>query len=79
MVKTLALRNAIRQAIIEGFGNDMVSTKPLPYSILSRIEAVALIIELPSFEDAYYVAEFKTKLANTIYKGLYLYEEGTAN
>jgi N-acetylmuramoyl-L-alanine amidase len=79
MVKTSALRNAIQQAIVEDFGNDMVSTKPLPYSILSRIEAAALIIELPSFEDAYYVAELKTELANTIYKGLYLYEESTAN
>ncbi len=79
MVKTAALRNAIQQAIVEDFGNDMVSIEPLPYSILSRIEAAALIIELPSFEDAYYVAELKTELANTIYKGLYLYEESTAN
>lgn len=79
MAKTAALHDAIRQAIIEDFGDDMVSIKPLPYSILSKIEAAALIIELPSFDDAYYVAELKTELANTIYKGLYLYEEGTAN
>jgi len=77
--KTAALRDAIRQAIIKDFGDDMVSTKPLPYSILSKIEAAALIIELPSFEDAYYIAEFKTELANTIYKGIYLYEENTTN
>jgi len=78
MIKTAALRNALREAIIEDFGNDMVSARPLPYSILSKIESAALIIELPSFKDAYYVAELKTELANTIYKGLYLYEEGTA-
>lgn len=79
MLKTTALSNAIQQAIIEDFGNDMVSVKPLPYSILSRISAAALIIELPSFKDAYYVTELKTELANTIYKGISLYEEGTAN
>ncbi|MEF9437442.1 MAG: N-acetylmuramoyl-L-alanine amidase, partial [Candidatus Mariimomonas ferrooxydans] len=79
MLKTTALRNAMQQAIIEDFGNDMVSVKPLPYSILSKISAAALIIELPSFKDAYYVAELKTKLVNTIYKGISLYEEGTAN
>ncbi len=76
-VKTATLANALRQAIAEDFGDDMVSLKPLPYSILSRIEAAALIVELPSFEDAYYIAELKTELANTLYKGLYLYEEAT--
>lgn len=77
--KSEALSNALRQAITDGFGKDMVSTKPLPYSILSEIEAGTLLIELPSFEDAYYVAEFETEVANTIYKGLYLYEQGTTN
>ncbi len=79
MLKTTALSNAMQQAIIEDFGDDMVSVKPLPYSILSRISAAALIIELPSFKDAYYVTELKTELVNTIYKGISLYEEGTAN
>lgn len=79
MGKTEALRNAIQKALTEDFGDDMVSAKPLPYSILSRIESAALIIELPSFEDTDYTSEFRTELANTIYKGLYLYEEGTTN
>jgi hypothetical protein len=78
MTKTTALGNALQRAIKEDFGDDMVLVKPLPYSILSKIEAAALIIELPSFEDADYTAERKTELANTIYKGIYLYEEDTA-
>ncbi len=79
MVKTAVLRDSIQQAIKENFGNDMVSTKLLPYSILSKIEAAALIIELPSFKETYYPKGFKTELAKTIYKGIYLYEENTAN
>lgn len=79
LAKTAALRNALQQAITEDFGDDMVSIRPLPYSILSKIGAAALIIELPSFENAYYVAEFKTQIANTIYKGIYLYEENAAH
>jgi hypothetical protein len=78
MAKTAALGNALQRAIKEDFGDDIVSIKPLPYSILLKIEAAALIIELPSFEDADYIAEFNTELANTIYKGIYLYEEDTA-
>ncbi len=77
--KTSALSNAIQQTITESFGEDMVSIKPLPYSILSKIEAAALIIELPSFNDADYVSEFKTELAQTIFKGINLYEESTAD
>jgi len=75
MVKTAALSNALQRTIKEDFGDDMASIKPLPYSILSKIEAAALIIELPSFEDADYIDEFETDLTNTIYKGIYLYEE----
>lgn len=79
LTRTAALRDALRQAIIKDFGEDMVSTRPLPYSILSGIEAAALLIELPSFEDAYYIAELNTELANTLYKGLYVYEENTSD
>ncbi len=75
LAKTAALSDAMQKAITENFGSDMVSVKPLPYSILSKIGAAALIIEMPSFDDAYYVAEFKTEIANTIYKGLTIYEE----
>lgn len=79
MVQTAILRTALFKALSEDFGSDMVSSQPLPYSILSKIEGAALIIEMPSFETADYVAEFKTKFANSIYKGLYLYEEKTSN
>jgi hypothetical protein len=75
MTKTAILLNAMQEAIISDFGDDMVVVKPLPYSILSKIEAAALIVELPSFEDAYYIEEFKTEIANTLYKGLYIYYE----
>lgn len=77
--KTESLREAIRKTIVEEFGENMVSAKPLPYSILSKIESAALIIELPSFLDAHYDDEFKNKVANTIYKGINLYEKDTAN
>lgn len=71
------LLDAMKRAIESDFGDDMISVKPLPYSILSKIEAAALMIELPSFEDAYYVEDLRAEMANTIYKGLYLYEEST--
>ncbi len=76
--KTKALRNSLHKAITEHFGDDMVTTQPLPYSILSKVEAAALMIELPSFQDVRYDTKFETEIANTIYKGLYLYEENTA-
>ncbi|HDH04552.1 MAG TPA: N-acetylmuramoyl-L-alanine amidase [Nitrospirae bacterium] len=79
MEKTAALLQAMKEAVISGFGDDMVSIRPLPYSILSKIEAAALIIELPSFEDAYYIEELKAEIADTLYKGLYIYEEIKAN
>jgi hypothetical protein len=77
MRKTAMLLDAMKRAIESDFGDDMISVKPLPYSILSKIEAAALMIELPSFEDAYYVEDLRAEMANTIYKGLYLYEEST--
>ncbi len=75
MKKTVTLLNAMKEAIITRFGVDSVSVQPLPYSLLSKIEAAALMIELPSFEDAYYIEELKTEMADTLYKGLYIYEE----
>ncbi len=77
--KTETLREALQKAITEDFGENMVSAKPLPYTILSKIEAAALIIELPSFVDAHYDDEFKNKVANAIYKGISSYEKGAAN
>jgi hypothetical protein len=75
MNETISLLNAMKEALIADFGDGMVSVRPLPYSILSKVEAAALIIELPSFEDAYYIEELRTEIANTLYKGLYFYEE----
>jgi len=69
------LVSAIKDAILADFGVDMVSVKPLPYGILSKIESAAVIIELPSFDDASYVEDIKTEIANTIYQGFYNYEE----
>jgi len=79
LAKTDALSNVLQRAIKEDLGDDMVSKKPLPYSILSKIEAAALIIELPSLEGIGYTVEFETKLANTVYKGIHLYESKAAN
>jgi N-acetylmuramoyl-L-alanine amidase len=76
--QTQAFTSSLQKAITEDFGDDMVIIRPLPYSILSKIEAAALIIELPSFRDFNYVPELNTEIAKTIYKGLYLYEETTA-
>jgi len=79
MEKTGALQSAIEKAIKEDLGEDMVSIKPLPYSILSKVKAAALIVELPSFEAVDYNEEFRIELTNTIYRGLYLYEKVAAN
>jgi N-acetylmuramoyl-L-alanine amidase len=73
-----ALRISLQKTLKEEFGDEMVTMKPLPYSILSKIDAAALIIELPSFKGVPYDEEFKTTVANTIYRGLYQYEESTA-
>ncbi len=73
--ESVELVRAIKDAILADFGVDMVSVKPLPYGILSRIESAAVIIELPSFDDASYVEDIKSEIANTIYQGFYNYEE----
>jgi hypothetical protein len=57
------------------FGEDMASIQPLPYSIISKTESASLMIELPSFDNAVYAENVKTKMANTLYKGFYIYEE----
>ncbi len=72
---TATLLRAVKEALISHFGQDMVSVRPMPYSMLSRIEAAALMIEFPSFEDAYYIEEFNSEIATALYKGLYIYEE----
>jgi len=74
--RTSALARAIREAIASDLGEEMVTIEPLPYSILSRIEAAAVLVELPSFEDINYTDDFKSRIAKTIYRGLYIYEEG---
>jgi N-acetylmuramoyl-L-alanine amidase len=76
--KMSALRDTLQTVLTEDFGDDTVITKSIPYSILSKIEAASLIIELPSFEDTPYDEKFKTDIANSIYRGLYRYEENTA-
>ncbi len=73
--ETLTLLKAMSEAVIPAFGEDMLSVKPIPYSIISRIEAAALIIELPSYEYASYVEEYNSKIANVIYKGMNNYED----
>jgi N-acetylmuramoyl-L-alanine amidase len=73
--KTITLLNAMKEAITVEFGEDMVSIQPLPYSILSKTESASLMIELPSFDNVVYAENVKTKMANTLYKGLYIYEE----
>ena len=73
--KTMTLARAMDQAARTEFGDDMVMMKSLPYSMLSKIEAAALLVELPSFESHQYDEKFKVKMANTLRKGFYIYEE----
>ncbi|MBI5664241.1 MAG: N-acetylmuramoyl-L-alanine amidase [Nitrospirae bacterium] len=73
--ETLTLLKAMSEAIIPELGEDMLSVKPGPYSIVSGTGASALIIELPSYEYASYDEEYKSKIANIIYNGLNIYEE----
>jgi len=75
MQKTITLLNAMKEAITVEFGEDMVLVQPLPYSIISKTESASLMIELPFFDNAVYAEKVKTKMANTLYKGLYIYEE----
>lgn len=73
--ETIALFKALSKAIILAFGEDMLSARPVPYTIISSIESGALIVELPSYEYASYDEEYNSQIAETIYKGLNIYEE----
>jgi N-acetylmuramoyl-L-alanine amidase len=73
--ETVMFLNAMKEAFITSFGEDSVSVRPLPYSMLSKIESPALIVELPSFEDADYIEELRTEMASTLYRGIYIYDE----
>jgi len=76
--ETLTLLKALSEAFIPAVGEDMLSVRPIPYTLISRIEAAALIIELPSYEYASYNEEYSAKIAHTIYQGLKMYEETIA-
>lgn len=78
MAESFLLLESMRNAVASDYGNDMVQVKPLPYSLLSNVEAAAIMIEFPSFDDAYYGGEFRTDMVSTIHKGIYLYEEKTS-
>jgi len=69
------LAEAMREAFASEFGEDMVRIKSLPYSMLSKIESPAVLIELPSFENAEYNDDLRTEFVRTMYKGFYIYEE----
>jgi N-acetylmuramoyl-L-alanine amidase len=73
--KTMKLIRALNDAIRSELGDDMVSTQPLPYSMLVKIQAAALIVELPSMSDIRYDEKFKNKIAGALKKGLEMYEE----
>lgn len=73
--ETLTLLKALSEAVIPAFGEDMLSVKPAPYTIIAGIQAAALIVELPSYEYASYDEEYNSKIADTIYKGLNIYDE----
>ena len=75
MQETLTLIKAMKEAVITDFGEGMVSIRPIPHSILSSVEAAAIMVEFPSFEDAYYIEDLNADIAGTLHKGLYIYEE----
>ncbi|MDO8281105.1 MAG: N-acetylmuramoyl-L-alanine amidase [Thermodesulfovibrionia bacterium] len=73
--KTNALLEAIQNSLSEKFSSDMIIVRHLPYNILSNVEAAAIMVELPSFEDASYINEFEAEIAGAIYRGITNYEE----
>lgn len=75
IANTTALIKAIKEAVASEFGDEMVSVRPLPFSILSKIEAAVVMVELPLSEDTSYTEEVKSEMAYIIYKGLHIYEE----
>jgi len=70
------LGKVLKDAFVSGFGKEEVLIRPLPYTMLSMIEAPAVIIELPSPEGGSYTEEFKSLIVNIIYKGISGYEAG---
>jgi N-acetylmuramoyl-L-alanine amidase len=77
--QSMTLVNAMEEALKTDYGEDMVRVKSLPYSMLTRIEAAAIMVELPSFESADYNDEFRKTIADSLYKGIYIYEENRSN
>ncbi|MBI4843457.1 MAG: N-acetylmuramoyl-L-alanine amidase [Nitrospirae bacterium] len=77
-LRTAELLKSMENALGKGFGRERVIAKPLPYSMLSRVGAAALLIELPSFDDASYSSELQAEIADAIYKGIENYEKLTA-
>lgn len=75
MNKTITLMKAMEEAVTTEFGEGMVTVRPLPYSLLSKIETAALMIELPSFDSTVYDEELRARMAKVLYKGFYIYEE----
>jgi N-acetylmuramoyl-L-alanine amidase len=75
---SFTLLAALQKALSADLGEEMVEARPLPYSILSKIEAAALIIELPSFKEVNYTVEMKGQIADTLSKGIKIYEEDMA-
>lgn len=75
---TFVLLNAFKDAIASDLGEEMLAVKPLPYSILSKIESAALIVELPTFKNVHYDPDFRSSISNTLYKGIKKYGEDMA-
>jgi len=72
--KSMLLSTAIKEAINEKDKELDVIVRHIPYTILSKIEGAALIIELPSFEKTNYTDELIKTINGAIKEGLYLYE-----
>jgi hypothetical protein len=66
---------SMSKAFREAMPNNGVLIRSIPYTILSRIEAPAIIVELPSFDSALYNEDFMNRVAQIIIKGLKIYEE----
>ena len=72
--KSVLLSSSIKEALDDKIPSLNVIIKPAPYTILSKIEGAAIIIELPSFDGMDYTDEFIENLDEAIKEGLYLYK-----
>ncbi len=72
---TMALASAMKEAITSDFGDNEVTIREIPRTMLAGIAAAAVIVELPSFDDAYYIDELNASMARMLFRGLYIYEE----